>query len=261
MPNFWIMAPFSLALAWLSMNAWVSRGMADATRSIESMLASRDSDELAAAFALAAVTPRAHPAAAQRVRDGLPHAAMDAALEALSKAHTSESLVALFSDLTRHRDPAVRALAVAALAHMSATSSEAAVCERLSDQDSRVREAAAVALSSIGGPSSQTQLARAVTRNIPGAAQALGRVMSVADVSEILRDRSRFPWVLIQPAFDSLLTREDLNLTRKLSALAAIEAQGTAGARAYLEGLSKRLSALPSNLLRAAENAAERMAN
>lgn len=215
-------------------------------QALSSMLWSPEPDEIRMGLEMAVASPRTAALAVARMRFGLPHAMLRDALEAIGLAGTgTDDVVALLSDLTRHRANDVRVRAIQTLAALRAHPAEGAIAQRLSDAAPEVREAAALALSELGSSASTALLVRAVQRNVAGASRALGHTLIPAELSGTLSSLGEVPFVALTDMFDALLLRKDLDDKAKVQIVASVAAIASAEARGYLEGAPKRISLSP----------------
>lgn len=233
------------------------RASQEVTQAIE-LLQSRDESEVRTAIESLGVLGdrRAAGPLAERIRRGLPPELLEAAIDALAVLGRPESAAVLF-DLTSHRRAAVRLRAVQALATIRPRGAEQVLTRALADSDPSVRGAAATALGEMGATGALDALFRALDRQVPEAALAIGRLARPAEAERFLGYVGRLPFDLVTPALAEMLQRTTLAERTRLAIVHRLTELATSEVRAFLEQLVPSLPDSP--VRRAAEDAIPRI--
>jgi HEAT repeat protein len=150
------------------------------------------------------------------------------------------------SSLLHHRRATVREKAVRALGQIRDNRVRALIESGLRDSDGAVRGAAAAALGEIGARSSVELLQRAFERNVPEAAEAIGRLGDAAAADRLLEAVGRAPLSVLLPGFRRFLDRRDIADPAKLRIVEqVVNRSPTVQVRAFLQ---EWVASLPSAL-------------
>lgn len=114
------------------------------------------------------------------------------------------------SALLRHRRGTVRRAAVEALGQIRDPRTRALVESGLRDSDATVRGAAATALGAMNSRASVELLQRAFERNVPEAAEAIGRLGDQAAATRLLEAVGHAQLSVLLPGFRRFLDRRDV---------------------------------------------------
>ncbi len=178
-------------------------------------------------------TPKAVKTLAQRVRNGLPPALLDAAIEALGSV---KSYVA-YKELTRlsdHRRAAVRVNVAKQLANFNRPAVLKTLTKMLDDQEAEVRGIAARGLGRINAQKSMKHLIIAAKRQIPEAAHVVGSKAKPHHVKKVLASLDEKSFDALAPVFAKVLEREDMPKKAKLKVIEKVAAVGADGAASLL---------------------------
>lgn len=210
--------------------------------SIQAQLASTDPATIRAGIAAAAALPGPGTVAAlgARIRDGLAPELLDDSIAALTRMRRPEA-GGVLARLVTHRRAAVRQQAIAAIVALHATGTEAALVAALDDGDPGVRGAAALALSQVGARGSLPALYRALSRGLPEAATAIGRLAPPAQSERLFALVPTLDFTLLARAFDELLHRADVPAATKLAIVTRLGERNTAEVRQFLQHLAGSL--------------------
>lgn len=145
------------------------------------------------------------------LRSGQSDVITDAALEALQRLAMPEAIPVL-SEFTHHRRVGARRRAYAAIAAIRNDRRVAPLLEQgLRDSDRAIREETAQALGRIGSRSSINLLFRAFERGVLGAAEAIGRLGTEADVERFHAFLGRVPISVMLGGYEQFLQRRDIS--------------------------------------------------
>jgi hypothetical protein len=179
---------------------------------LDARLRSADAD--AVAPVAEAMASRGTPDAAARlaafVRAGQPDAATDAVLLALQK-HPIPAALPLLRDLTWHRRAAARRLAFGALAELEDAAVNPLLARGLRDSDPGVRGVSARALGRRGARDQLEVLFLAMSRGVPEAAAAVGRIGDAGAVARYHDFLGKLPIGVMLSGYERFLTRDDLS--------------------------------------------------
>jgi HEAT repeat protein len=197
----------------------------------------QNGDEAAVRQAFASLVELGGDVAAQavvaRLRRGLPPQLIEAAIDTLVFLNRP-SLAPPLLELTQHRRIQIRIKAMQALASLKMKSAQSALLYALDDPSSEVRSAAVQALASLGNARALPALYTAAERGVPGAWDAVAQIAGPADFKTLFARAGREDVMLVRPALDALLARENLPLDAKLKLVQQVAALGTPAARAVL---------------------------
>jgi len=160
-------------------------------------------------------TPDVIPPMVDLIHRGVDDSALENVVEKLGIIGRPEAIDEL-SSLLHHRRSTVREKAVTALSHIRDNRVRPLLESGLRDSDPTVRGAAARALGEIGARQSVELLQRAFERNVPEAAESLGRLGTVAIAEHMLESVGRSPLGILLPGFRRFLDRRDIADPAKL---------------------------------------------
>jgi hypothetical protein len=185
---------------------------------ISARLRSANADEVRESITLLTIlNDRAGiPPLAELLRSGQSDVITDSALEALQRLAMPQGLEVL-SEFTHHRRAGARRRAYAAIAAVREDRRVAGLLEQgLRDSDRTIREECAQALGRIGARGSLEMLFRAFERGVLGAAEAIGRLGTDADVARFNAFLGRMPISVMLGGYDQFLQRRDVSESVKI---------------------------------------------
>lgn len=139
----------------------------------------------------------------------------DAALDALG-AISSPRAIPILVEYMRHRRPAVRIIAINAIAEIKDKQVIEALKSALKDSDGNARKTAALALGRYGDQSAVPVLFKAFDRNVVEAAIAVGQIGTMDDCERLGGYLGKSPLPILLPGFSEFLGREDFPEKGKL---------------------------------------------
>ncbi len=149
------------------------------------------------------------------IRSGQPDAVTERAIEALRGLAQPSSLDVL-TELTRHRRPAVRRRAYAAIAAIHDARVRALLEQGLRDSDRQVRGVCADQLGRTGARASLDLLFRAFERGVIEAAGAIGRLGNSASVERFDEHLGHAPLSVMLSGYEQYLARTDIDEDTKV---------------------------------------------
>lgn len=160
-------------------------------------------------------TPDVVPPMVDLIHRGVDDSTLENVVEKLGIIGRPEAIDEL-SALLHHRRSSVREKAVTALSHIRDNRVRPLLESGLRDSEPTVRGAAARSLGEIGARQSVELLQRAFERNVPEAAESLGRLGTVAVAEHMLESVGRSPLGILLPGFRRFLDRRDIADPAKL---------------------------------------------
>ena len=153
--------------------------------------------------------PRAIRPLGERINEGLPPPLLEAAVAAVVRLGTPASHRVLY-ELCRHRNPTVRAQALAGLVRTRAPRTSALVIGLLDDPSAAVRAAAVSSLDTLDPGAAWQELLAAARRGQPEAAAVLGRRANALTVRRILSQVTADDVSPLGEALSAWIARADL---------------------------------------------------
>jgi HEAT repeat protein len=175
------------------------------------------------------------------LRQGLSLPLTEAAIETLGETE-SEQASEILCWYSRHRELAVRKVAVQALAHAQGPETVRALRTALSDTEPSVRGLAATALGSIKAQDAVPDLLVALEHHVNEAAGALGQVCASSECENLVNQLGRIPFDVVTSGLEPMLLRPapDVSDDLKLRIIARCRSLGTAAAHRFLLGVQAR---------------------
>jgi hypothetical protein len=170
---------------------------------------------------------------AARIRRGLPSDLLELAVTTLMAIGQPNAGPVLY-ELTWHRRAEVRKRVVEAIAATKPAGAEAELLRMLSDEDARVRSAAAV---EVGTGHAVERLFLALDRGNAEASVAIGRLVAPAAVEKLVHYLGRIPFHQMGPALTGVIERRDVPDAKKIELIARLEELGTAEVKSHLSSL------------------------
>jgi len=164
----------------------------------------------------------------QLLKEGQKDKVTEAAIDALG-AISSPTSIPILIEYMKHRRPAVRILAVNAIAEIKDKQVIDALKNALKDSDAGVRKSAALALGRYGDQSAVGILFKAFERNVTEAVIAIGQIGNVDDMERLSGYLGKSPLSLLLPGFSEFLARDNfpengkIKIIEKLKELAGPE--------------------------------------
>jgi hypothetical protein len=193
-------------------------------------LQSANSDEvLEAVDALVVIrTAEVVPPMVELIHRGLQDSMLETVVEKLGLTRRPEAIDEL-SSLLHHRRSVVRQNVVGALALIPDNRVRPLIESALRDSDGSVRSAAARSLGEINARQSLELLQRAFERNVPEAAQSIGRLGDGASARRLLQSVGRSPLSVLLPGFRAFLDRRDIDDPTKLHIVEQLAERASTG--------------------------------
>jgi HEAT repeat protein len=203
--------------------------------------------------------PQAVDPLVTRIREGLPPELLELAVTTLLALGQPNAGPALY-ELTSHRRSAIRRHAIEAIAATRPADSEPVLLTALSDEDSEVRSAAAIALGEVGSPRAVDRLLLALNRGNSEASIAIGKLVAPKSVRKLSAYLGEVPFHHMGPALAVVIARRDVPDSEKLELIARLQEVGTAEVRGYLGNLLETSGdALSPAVKRAVERAIQQI--
>jgi HEAT repeat protein len=201
------------------------------------------------------------PPLLRRIRRGLPPDLLELSIMTLTALGQKDAGPMLF-ELAMHRRPLIRTRAVEAIASINPPGAESALVAALSDSDAQVRAAAATGLGEVGTKASLDTLFHALDRGVMEAATAIGKVIPADQVDRLLGYLDQIPFRSLSPAFDQVLSREDVSEKAKLKVIAGLQDLATSEIKGYLvDFLSSAGETASPAIIRAVRSAVQLIAD
>jgi HEAT repeat protein len=204
-----------------------------------SSAAAREASAGQAASIVDALATRADAvsALASFLHAGQPDALTDRALLALggTRAPTALPVLAAF---TRHRRPAARAAAYAAVARIAGEPADELLAQGLRDSEAGVRGLCARSLAERGARTQLELLFRAFALGVPEAAYAIGRLGGTASVARFEEQLGRLPVHVMLDGYEQYLVRADIEEAIKLEMVAHLGEVASLTVKHFLERLT-----------------------
>jgi HEAT repeat protein len=193
------------------------------------------------------------PAIAQLLREGVSPTLAQSALETLGD---TESAAAgdVIASYARHRNPALRRTAVAALAKTGGPVATKALRTALSDSDAGVRGIAATALGNLKAHEAVHELFAALDHKVPEAAASLGALCVAAECEQLTEKLGTLPFDVVTTGLDEALLRPpaEVNDDLKVKIVGRVRELGTAEGHHFLKGVQARWPARGSTRVKQA---------
>lgn len=181
-------------------------------------------------------TADAVPPLVERIRAGLAPQLLDTAIVTLMALGQPSAAPILF-ELSTHRRPEVRLRAIEAIVSLGSKGTEETLRTRLSDQDPRVRSAAALGLGEIKAVGSVDLLFKALDQGNFEASQAIGKLLRADQLPRLLSYLGKTPFQSLGPALGEALQRKDIGEKDKLMIVSRLQDVGTPEVKNYLGDL------------------------
>jgi len=180
--------------------------------------------------------PQAVDPLVARIREGLPPELLELAVTTLMALGQPNAGPVLY-ELTTHRRGDIRRHAIEAIAVARPASSEPILLTALSDDDTQVRSAAAIALAEVGSPRAVDRLFLALDRGNGEASVAIGKLVAPKSVGRLSDYLGQVPFHHMGPALEIVIARRDVPESEKVDLIARLEEVGTPEVRGYLANL------------------------
>lgn len=187
-------------------------------------------------------SPQATQPLAKRIRAGLPPQLLGLAIDTLAALPRGPGSVVLV-ELTTHRSAQVRASAIRAAAAVNPPGAPRALIAALDDGDGEVRAAAIAGLVALRSREGLPALCLAFERDVPGAAEAVGRLAGQADAPRLLGYLRDLPFSKVSPILTTVLGRRDAPAPFKVRLVTALEGVSSPEVELVLQGV---IDATPS---------------
>lgn len=216
-----------------------------AVEEVESKLRSRETQQIAEALAeVRAWGPQGAtvaPVVESLLQNGLPVTLAIEAMQTLSALQLESSSAAIQPYLW-HRQPELRRAAATALIQTKGPQAKQALRRALSDPDPMVRGLAATGLGALGAAEYVPELFRALERNIPEAAAAIGKACAPAQCEQLAAKTGTMPLDVLVPGFEQILFRDAAQMPDEPKAyvIERLRDLGTADANKYLRDVQSR---------------------
>ncbi|MBN1656705.1 MAG: HEAT repeat domain-containing protein [Deltaproteobacteria bacterium] len=206
------------------------------------LLASAESDKVSKGikYLKEIATPAIVAPLVARLRQGLPPALVESALDALGAAK-SASAAAVLIELCEHRRATIRAAAIRALGELKIKHAYAVVRVALDDPDEKVRVAAVKALSQIGGRRALNDLFFVFERGNTGVVDEIAKWVTIADLDRLTAYMKEHSFGVLQPIFSELLNRKTTSIRDKKRIIARLGEHGTVEIHEFLRVLISNL--------------------
>lgn len=177
-----------------------------------------------------------------RIQEGLPPDLLVKAIDVL-RASRSAGAGPVLVDLLGHRRAAIRAAAAAALGALAARSAGNPLIAALTDPDAQVRSASLVALGLIREVRAIGPVSAAVERGEDAAVVVLAQIARPTELARLVGYAKGRSFVVMRPAFDTLLARTDFPQRGKLDLIAKLGELRSPPVEEYLRDLLVKLPA------------------
>ncbi len=207
-------------------------------RAVAAELASAEAARVQAA--IEALAASRHPYAVVTLtaflREGQPDLFTDHALAALALLGQPSALGVL-AEFTHHRRAEARRESYRAIAAIEAAERVGLLAEGLRDSDPRVRGTCAEALGHVGTADVVDTLFHALSRGVPEAAEAIGRIGDARSVLRMHEHLGRQPLTLMLAGYEAFLRRMDLDEASKLDIVARLGEVAAPAVKRFLQAL------------------------
>jgi HEAT repeat protein len=212
----------------------------DQVAAAAALLASSQHDEIETGIQSLGLigTPAAVAPLMARVRAGLPPDLLETAIVTLMALGQPQA-APLFFELLEYRRPDVRIRAIEGIVALNPKGAEEAMQKCLSDMDSRVRSAAALALGELKSASSVELLFRALDHGNFEASQAIGQAVRSDQVPRLLGYLGTIPFHALSPALTEILQRKDIGERDKLNVVSRLQDVGTHEVKNYFSDVMR----------------------
>jgi HEAT repeat protein len=227
------------------------------------LLVSSDHDEIETGIQSLGLigTPAAVAPLIARVRAGLPADLLETAIVTLMALGQPQA-APLFFELLEYRRPDVRIRAIEGIVALNPKGAEEAMQKCLSDMDSRVRSAAALALGELKAAGSVELLFRALDHGNFEASQAIGQAVRSDQVARLLGYVGTIPFHALAPALTEILQRKDIGERDKLNVVSRLQDVGTHEVKNYFGDVMRSSGGkLPPSVSRAIVQAMQEIAD
>jgi HEAT repeat protein len=180
--------------------------------------------------------PQAVDPLVNRIREGLPPELLELAVTTLMALGQPNAGPVLY-ELTTHRRSEIRRQAIEAIAATRPVGAEPVLLGALSDEETQVRSAAAIALGEVGSPGAVERLFVALDHGNSEASMAIGKLVAPTSVRKLSEYIGEVPFHHMGPALSIVLARRDVPEPQKLELIARLEEVGTPEVRGYLGNL------------------------
>lgn len=202
---------------------------------VSARLNGEDAQQVREAIELLSVIddPAVVPPLVELLRSGREDAIVDRALDALGGLGSADAIPVL-SEFLNHRRPGARRRAYQALAQIEDARVRPLLERGLRDSDRTIRGTAARALGELGDHGAVEVLFRALERRVPEAAQAIGKLGTVEDLTRFTGFLGREPISVMLSGYEAFLTREDFPIPQKIEIVDQLQEIATRPARQLL---------------------------
>jgi HEAT repeat protein len=183
----------------------------------------------------------AAPAIAELLDRGLTSELTTAAIETLGDVEAASSSPAIAAYVV-HRSPAVRQIAIKALARTKGPAAVAALRHALSDEDAVVRGMAATGLGSLKARDAVHDLFLALDHQVGEAAASIGQLCAPAECDELTGKLGKLPFDIVTGGLDQVLFRppSEVDDDEKVKVVGRVRELGTGEANKFLKDVQKR---------------------
>jgi HEAT repeat protein len=235
----------------------------DGVAAAKTLLMSNDHDQIEAGIQSLGLigSPAGVGPIMDRVRAGLPPDLLETSILTLSALGQPQAGPLLF-ELVDHRRPEIRLRAIEAIVALKPQGSEPVLQRALSDQDTHVRSAAALALGELKAPTSVEVLFQALDHGNFEASTAIGRSLRADHVPRLLGYLGNVPFHSLVPALTEILQRKDIPERDKLTVVSRVQDVGTREVKDFFGDLMRGAGEkLPPNVSKAVLTAMQEIAD